>query len=455
MSTILIIDDEPGIRTVLSDIVRDENHQVLTGADGFEGLAILKEELVDLVILDVWLPNMGGIDVLKEIKKEYPDIEVIMISGHANIDIAVKAVKLGAYDFLEKPLSLDKIINLIANALKLEELKKENAILKSAILLEDKMIGSSEPMQKVWTRINQSASSNAKILITGGNGTGKELIAREIHRNSSRSTGPFVEVNCAAIPDTLIESELFGHEKGSFTSAVARRKGKFELAHGGTLFLDEIADMSLTAQAKVLRAIQELKFERIGSEKSITVDIRLITATNKDIAAEIAAGRFREDLYYRLNVVPIHAPSLKDRTSDLEELIAYFMEKFKSGSTENCKSISKEGIKLLYAHQWPGNIRELKNFIERVNIMTDEEEISAESVKYYLQEDTDMHSKQNPDDEYSDLKLNEAKDKFEKQFLIQKLAHSSYNISRAAETLGIYPSNLHGKIKKFGIEIKK
>ena len=455
MSKILIIDDEPGIRTVLSDIIKDENHQVFTVGDGFEGLAILKEESIDLVILDVWLPNMGGIDVLKEIKKEYPDIEVIMISGHANIDIAVKAVKLGAYDFLEKPLSLDKIINLITNALKLEKLKKENAILKNSILIEDTMIGSSGPMQEIWTIINQSAASTAKILITGGNGTGKELIAREIHRKSNRSTGPFVEVNCAAIPDTLIESELFGHEKGAFTSAVARRKGKFELAHGGTLFLDEIADMSMSAQAKVLRAIQELKFERIGSENSITVDVRFITATNKDIAIEVSAGRFREDLFYRLNVVPIHAPSLTDRIDDLEELISYFMKKFKSNNSEICKTISKDGFKLLRSHQWPGNIRELKNFIERINIMTDEEEISAETVKYYLQEDKNMQVRSNLDDEYADMKLTEAKDKFEKQFLIQKLIKTSYNISRAAETLGIYPSNLHGKIKKFGIEIKK
>ncbi|MEA1911854.1 MAG: sigma-54 dependent transcriptional regulator, partial [Spirochaetota bacterium] len=279
MSKILIIDDEPGIRTVLSDIIRDENHQVLTGGDGFEGLEILKKETVDLVILDVWLPNMGGIDVLKEIKKEYPNIEVIMISGHANIDIAVKAVKLGAFDFLEKPLSLDKIINLIKNALKMEELKRENLNLKNSIFMEDKMIGSSEQMKEIWTRIDQSAPTDAKILITGDNGTGKELIAREIHKNSNRSEGPFIEVNCAAIPDTLIESELFGHEKGAFTSAVSTRKGKFEMAHRGTLFLDEIADMSMSAQAKVLRAIQELKFERIGSEKTVTVDIRLITAT--------------------------------------------------------------------------------------------------------------------------------------------------------------------------------
>ncbi len=453
MSKILIIDDEPGIRTVLSDIIKDENHQVLTGGDGFEGLAILKEESIDLVILDVWLPNMGGIDVLKEIKKEYPNIEVIMISGHANIDIAVKAVKLGAYDFLEKPLSLDKIINLIKNALKLEELKKENANLKNSMFMEDQMIGSSEQMKAIWTRINQSAPTDAKILITGENGTGKELIAREIHKNSRRSSGPFIEVNCAAIPDTLIESELFGHEKGAFTSAVARRKGKFEMAHGGTLFLDEIADMSMNAQAKVLRAIQELKFERIGGEKSITVDIRLITATNKDIAAEVKAGHFREDLFYRLNVVPINAPSLKERITDIEELIQYFMEKFKSNNDNVSKSISRGGLNVLTKYNWPGNIRELKNFIERINIMTDDKVISVETVKYYLQEDT--NTKTTATSEYTKLKFNEAKDKFEKEFLTQKLEENSYNISRAAESLGIYPSNLHGKIKKFGIKIIK
>ncbi|MDA3940894.1 MAG: sigma-54 dependent transcriptional regulator [Spirochaetia bacterium] len=453
MSKILIIDDEPGIRTVLSDIIRDENHHVFAAGDGFEGLSILKSESIDLVILDVWLPNMGGIDVLKEIKKEYPNIEVIMISGHANIDIAVKAVKLGAYDFLEKPLSLDKIINLIKNALKMEELKKENVNLKNATFMEDEMIGSSDYMNAIWTRIKQSAPTDAKILITGDNGTGKELIAREIHKNSNKSTGPFIEVNCAAIPDTLIESELFGHEKGAFTSAVARRKGKFEMAHGGTLFLDEIADMSMNAQAKVLRAIQELKFERIGSENSITVDTRLITATNKDIANEVKAGRFREDLFYRLNVVPIHVPSLKERKSDIEELIYYFIEKFRSKNNAANKTISREGLDILQNYNWPGNIRELKNFIERINIMTDEKEISAETVKYYIQEDTNTSTIK--DNEYTNLKLNEAKDKFEKQFLIQKLEENSYNISRAAETMGIYPSNLHGKIKKFGIEIIK
>jgi len=454
MSNVLIVDDEPGIRTVLSDIIRDENHNVQSASDGFDGLRILKEKSIDLVILDVWLPNMGGIDVLKEIKKEYQDIEVIMISGHANIDIAVKAVKLGAFDFLEKPLSLDKIINLIKNALKLEELKKENTKLKNSLFLEDKMIGSSDQMKAIWNRIIQSASSDAKIMITGANGTGKELIAREIHKNSLRADGPFIEVNCAAIPDTLIESELFGHEKGAFTSAIARRKGKFELAHKGTLFLDEIADMSLNAQAKVLRAIQELKFERIGSEESISVDIRLITATNKDIAEEVKAGRFREDLFYRLNVVPIHAPSLIDRISDLEDLIQYFMEKFQSPNNEFCKTISKAGLELLRKYTWPGNIRELKNFIERINIMSDEENISIETVKYYLKENV-TQEKMTISNDYSDMKLNDAKDEFEKQFIIQKLEQTDYNISKAAETLGIYPSNLHGKIKKLGIEILK
>jgi len=267
MSTILVIDDEPGIRTVLTDILEDEKYTVLTAGDGFEGLSILKEQNVDLVILDIWLPNMGGIDVLKEIKHDYTDLEVVIISGHANIDLAVKAVKLGAFDFLEKPLSLEKIITVVSNAIKFETLKKENTSLKDSLFMDDKIIGESEGIKKIWERIHQSAASDAKILITGDNGTGKELLARAIHRFSNRASGPFVEVNCAAIPDTLLESELFGHEKGSFTSAIARRKGKFELAHKGTLFLDEIADMSLSAQAKVLRAIQEMKFERIGSEK--------------------------------------------------------------------------------------------------------------------------------------------------------------------------------------------
>jgi two-component system nitrogen regulation response regulator NtrX len=454
MEKILIIDDEPGIRTVLSDILEDERYGVYTAGDGFEGLAILREHSVDLVILDVWLPNMGGIDVLKEIKKDYPEIEVILISGHANIDLAVKAVKLGAFDFLEKPLSLDKIITIVKNALKIESLRRENRELKESVFIEDSMIGESGPMKRVRERIAMSAASDAKILILGDNGTGKELVAREIHRQSRRSRGPFVEVNCAAIPDTLIESELFGHEKGSFTGAVSRRKGKFEIAHTGTLFLDEIADLSLPAQAKVLRAIQEMTFERVGGEESISVDVRIIAATNKDIQREITEGRFREDLYFRLNVVPIIVPPLRERAGDLEKLIGYFMDKFKGPDREKPKSLSPEALKLLSGYEWPGNIRELKNFIERINIMTDEDLISVEAVKFYLGE-ARASGKGNGLEGFANMKLAEAKDLFEKRFIEQKLSENGFNISQTAEVLGIYPSNLHGKIKKLGITVKK
>jgi len=455
MNTILIIDDEPGIRTVLSDILEDEKYNVLSAGDGYEGLNILKEVNVNLVFLDIWLPNMGGIDVLKEIKKEYPSLEVVVISGHANIDLAVKAVKLGAFDFLEKPLSLEKIVTAASNAIKIGTLKRENTHLKDSLFMEDQIIGESEGIKKIWERIHQSAPSDAKILITGDNGTGKELIARAIHYYSNRAEHAFIEVNCAAIPDTLLESELFGHEKGSFTSAVSRRKGKFELADKGTLFLDEIADMSLSAQAKVLRAIQEMRFERIGGEQSISVDVRIITATNKDIQTEITNGNFREDLYYRLNVVPIHVPSLKERRSDIILLMDYFMQRFNLTPELPPKSLSKQGLEVIKNYSWPGNVRELKNFAERINIMTDENEIQKDTVIHFINEKKPVQEEDNGLSKFDAMKLNEAKEVFERAFLIRKLKKFEYNISRTAEELGIYPSNLHGKIKKFGIEIKR
>ena len=454
MGRVLVIDDEPGIRTVLTDILQDEKHVVFAASDGFEGLAIMKQEPIDAVILDVWLPNMGGMDVLKQLKAEYPEVEIIIISGHANIDLAVRAVKLGAYDFLEKPLSLEKVITLVRNALMLEDLKRENKTLKSSLFMEDELIGESSAMREIKELVRQSAQSDAKILILGENGTGKELVAREIHRQSKRAGGPFVEVNCAAIPDTLIESELFGHEKGAFTGAVARRKGKFEMANGGTLFLDEVADLSPGAQAKVLRAIQEMKFERIGSEQSISVDLRLISATNKDIQAEVRARRFREDLYFRLHVIPMYVPPLRDREEDIPALIDYFMRKYKDPGLDEPKRISPEGQKLLYSYPWPGNVRELKNFVERINIMADEKEISQDIVKYYLGEEKIVKSS-DVLKEFADMKLGEAKDEFERQFIVQKLELHDYNITQTAQTLGIYPSNLHGKIKKYGIKVKK
>ena len=454
MSTILIVDDEPGIRAVLRDVLEDENYRVMVAEDGFKALSVLDNEPVDLVVLDVWLPNMGGIDVLKKIKESYGDIEVVVISGHANINLAVKAVKMGAFDFLEKPLSLDKTITVIRNALKLEDLRKENRSLKDSVFLEDEMVGRSSSMRRIRELIDQSAGTDSRILIRGENGTGKELVAREIHRKSRRSRGPFVEVNCAAIPETLIESELFGHEKGAFTNAVAMRRGKFEVAHLGTLFLDEIADMSLATQAKVLRAVQDLRFERIGGEQTIAVDVRLVAATNKNIEEEIRARRFREDLYFRMNVIPILVPPLRERIDDMEELVSYFMLKYKRDSALVPKQMAPESMQILKEYYWPGNIRELKNFMERVNIMADEELISPETVRMYLGAQ-ELRGKREVFSEYDDLKLKAAKDKFESEFVVRRLEEHDYNISRTAEALGIYTSNLHSKVKRFGIKVKR
>ena len=457
MANILVIDDEPGIRTVLRDIFEDESYKVFDAGDGVQGLEILNSEVIHLVVLDVWLPNIGGIDILKQIKEEYPEIEVIIISGHANIDLAVKAVKLGAFDFLEKPLSLDKILTLARNAIAMNALKTENKQLKTSYLSEEQMVGDSEPIQQIKQTINQSAASDAKILITGANGTGKELVARAIHRKSQRSSKPFIEVNCAAIPDTLIESELFGHEKGSFTGALNSRKGKFESADGGTLFLDEVADMSLSAQAKVLRVIQEMRFEKVGSEETRAVDVRLIAATNKDIQKEIADGNFREDLYFRLNVVPIHVPPLVERKDDIPLLIDYFFEQMKKNEHVAAEAFSPEAVDMLIEYEWPGNVRELKNFVERATIMSDEQVISETTAAQYLDSnEIGTAKKQNPlIEEYSSMKLSEARDEFERKLLLHKLEENDYNITKAAQSLGIYPSNLHGKIKKFDIEIKK
>jgi two-component system, NtrC family, nitrogen regulation response regulator NtrX len=454
MSKILVIDDEQGIREVLAGILEDEGYEVFTSEDGIEGLTLLKTEPIDLVLLDVWLPNMGGIDVLKQIKATYPETQVIIISGHGNIDLAVKAVKLGAFDFMEKPLSLERVVTLVRNAIAMEELKKENRRLRNTMLQNEEILGETDGIRRIREIISQSAATDSRILITGENGTGKELVAKEIHRRSRRANGPFIEVNCAAIPDTLIESELFGHEKGAFTGAVGRRRGKFEMADRGTLFLDEVADMSLSAQAKALRAIQEMRFERVGGEESINVDVRLIAATNKDIQQEISEGRFREDLFFRLNVIPIHVPSLRERGSDIAALVNHFMQVFRNPPDSPVKTIDKEGMELLATYEWPGNVRELKNFVERVNIMTDEEVITVDLIRHFLGENS-LKRRATDFDDYQEMGLNEAKDSFEKRYITQRLEENGHNISRTAQILGVYPSNLHGKIRKYGIKIEK
>ncbi len=455
MNEVLVIDDEPGIRGALRSILEDERYRVHAAEDAIQGIDMLERLPIGLVFLDVWLPRLGGMDALERIRKAWPEVEVVIISGHANIDMAVRAVKLGAFDFLEKPLSLEKVLTITRNALAMRKLRMENTGLKRAVS-EDDIIGGSEAMAEVREIVDQAAGTDARILIMGENGTGKELIARDIHRKSKRSGRAFIEVNCAAIPDTLIESELFGHEKGAFTDAISGRKGRFELAHGGTLFLDEIGDMSVSAQAKVLRAIQDMKIERVGGERLIEVDVRLIAATNKDLTAAIRSGAFREDLFFRLNVIPIVMPPLRERTDDIPLLVDHFMKTFAADGTR----MDDEALEFLRTYPWPGNVRELKNLVERISIMCDEERVGVDAVKGLLEKtapanDSSSVSRGMDEPDYYALGLNDARDLFEKRYIERKLAENGYNISRTAEAIGAYPSNLHAKIKKHGIRTER
>ena len=449
MPSILVIDDEPGIRTTVKDILEDERYGVTLAEDAIVGLDLMEKLSPDLVLLDVWLPRMGGIEALEEIKKRRPELEVVVISGHATIDMAVRTLKLGAFDFIEKPLSIDRLLATCRNALAMAGLRKENRRLRNAAGEEEEIVGGSIAATAVRGLIEQAANSDARVLITGENGSGKELAARLIHRLSSRADRPFVAVNCAAMPDSLIESELFGHERGAFTDAHSRRRGRFEAADGGTLFLDEVADLSPAAQAKLLRVLQEMRFERLGGEQTIDVDVRVLAATNKDIKAEIAAGRFREDLYFRLAVVPIRMPSLRERPADIGVLARAFIGKD--------RSLSQEAIEALSARPWPGNVRELRNAVERLRVLCDDEPIGPEAVARVLglaQEKVQRPESDLPD-RYLDLGLAEAKELFEREYLSWKLRESGYNVPRTAETIGVYPSGLHARIKKLGIELEK
>ncbi len=449
MANILIIDDEENIRMMLKDILEDEGFTTFEAKDWDDGRKVLLRERVDILLLDICLPKTGGMEVLDIVKKEFSGLEVIIISGHGNIDLAVRAIKNGAFDFIGKPLSIEKMFTVIHNALTIKRLKEENESLKASTYDRIELIGESKLIKEVKDKIINASKSTARVLITGGNGTGKELVARAIHFNSKRRHKPFIAINCAAIPDNLIESELFGYEKGAFTGAAARKKGKFELANNGTIFLDEIADMSLNTQAKVLRVLQEMKFERVGGISTIKVDIRVIVATNKNILEEIKNENFREDLYYRVNVIPIHVPNLRDRKEDIPLLIEYFMEQFAKQGAMKKKILKQEAIKLLEEYPWNGNIRELKNVVERLSVMIEGNTISEKHVKYHVYDQTEKSKIDEDIYKYSSLKT--AKEVFEKKFIYKKLLKNDMNISKTAKELEIERSHLHKKIKKYSL----
>ncbi|MCD6184565.1 MAG: sigma-54-dependent Fis family transcriptional regulator [Deltaproteobacteria bacterium] len=380
--SILIVDDEPSILKSLGGLLSDEGFDVLTASNGYQALKVTDSESPDLVLLDIWMPGIDGIETLKQIKKENPFIPVVIITGHGTIETAVKAIKLGAFDLIEKPLSIDKIIVTINNALNFRRLEEENRYLRKKTIEKHSITGNSSTTAALKKQIMVAAPTNAWILITGENGTGKELVAHTIHQLSARAAQPMIDVNCAAIPEESIESELFGHEKGAVTGATSKKRGKFELASNGIIFFDEIGDMSLKTQAKILRVLQEQKIQRVGSGRILTIDVRVIAASNKNLEKEIENGRFREDLYYRLNVIPMEVPPLRNRSDDIPELVNIFLDICARQSRTKKKSISNTALEILVDYSWPGNVRELKNLVERLVIMTDGDLIDVSDIPF-------------------------------------------------------------------------
>ena len=447
--TILIVDDEPGVRTALTGVLNDEGYEVETVASGEACLERMARGGVDLIVLDVWLPGMDGLATLARLRERQVDAQIVLISGHGNIESAVRAIKMGAFDFVEKPLSLEKTVLVVRNALRQRRLEAENRALRARVDRHETMVGESYAMRQLREQVAMAAPTNGRVLIYGENGTGKELVARTIHALSRRRAAAFVEINCAAIPEELIESELFGHVRGAFTGAVADRRGKFEAAAGGTIFLDEIGDMSLKTQAKVLRVLQEQTMEPVGGTNRIKVDARVLAATNKDLPAEIRAGRFREDLYFRLNVIPIFVPPLRDRPDDIPRLADHFMAEFAREYGKRMKTFEPEALSVIQQYAWPGNVRELRNVIERLMIMVPGDAIAASNLSFL-----DPHALRRPDlpeVPAERLTLHEARDRFERDLILRTLADQQGNMSRTAEVLGVERSNLYRKMKAFGI----
>ena len=453
MAKILIVDDEEVIRTTLQEILEYENYSSDTASNGPEGLELLKKNTYDVVLCDIKMPKMDGLEVLEKAMELKPETQFIMISGHGTIETAVEATKKGAFDFIQKPPDLNRLLVSIRNAMDKTNLVVETKILKRKITKTREIIGQSPVMEKVQETISRVAPTDARVLITGSNGTGKELVARWIHEKSQRYNGPIVEVNCAAIPSELIESELFGHEKGSFTGAYKQRIGKFEQANGGTLFLDEIGDMSLSAQAKVLRALQENRISRIGSDKQIQVDVRIVSATNKDLLYEIERNNFREDLYHRLSVILIHVPPLKERKEDIPLLVESFLKEICGDYGMPEVTMAPPAMDALQRLEWTGNVRELHNVVERLVILSNGSTITEQDVLDYAVPQRTKRGSSGLYDQYD--KFQEFKDFVEKQFLAKKLEQHGWNISRTAEVIGIQRSHLYNKMDKYGIERKE
>ncbi len=448
---VLIVDDESGVRASLAGILGDEGYLVQAVESGEAGLAALERKRFDLLLLDVWLPQMDGLETLARVRTLDPELPVVVISGHGNIETAVKAVRMGARDFVEKPLSLEKTLLVVKNTLRQRRLESENRSLKEQVEQRFVMVGESAPIRALREEIARAAPSNGRVLIFGENGTGKELVARAIHHQSLRAPAPFVEVNCAAIPEDLIESELFGHAKGAFTGALASRKGKFELADGGTLFLDEVGDMTLKTQAKVLRVLQEQKVEPVGGAAALNVDVRVIAATNKNLAEEIRRGTFREDLFFRLNVIPFQVPPLRERREDIPLLARHFIVTLSAEHGKRPKDLSPEVLALLTSLPWPGNVRELRNIIERLVIMTPGERIEAGHLPAPLVEGV-PHTTETAGGALADFpSLAEAREDFEKRYIWKKYQECRGNMSRTAEALQVERSNLYRKMKGYGL----
>lgn len=449
MARLLVVDDERGIRTALLQVFEYEGHEVRAAEDGREGLRMAEEFNPDVIFLDVKMPGIDGLDVLGELHAKDPSALVIMISGHGTIDTAVESTRKGAYDFLEKPLDTDRLLVTLRRALELRGLTQSMAELRSQIESRYEIVGTSYPVRQVLERLERVGPTDARVLITGENGTGKELVARAIHRLSSRSDRPFVEVNCAAIPSELIESALFGHNKGSFTGAVADHAGKFEQADGGTLFLDEIGDMSPDAQAKVLRALEQGVVSRVGGNKSIQVDVRVVAATNKNLAHEIDEGTFREDLFYRLNVVPIHTPPLRERRDDIPMLIQHFADLMTQRDGMSPRSFETAAIERLQGLSWPGNVRELRNTVERLLILASGESVRPEDVELLATGRSaapGLGGELLSSDSFSDFK-----DGAERAFIQQKLRENDWNVAETARRIDMPRSNLYKKIEKYGL----